>query len=206
MGFTKMKARLYGGPTRAPVVTRSIEMEACYECGATGRRLVLHHVDGNADNNLVTNLEPLCWSCHVWKQGQLYMYIHVRMPFDAAHSLEDYDGKCARLHGHRWWLSVKLGGRLNKQFMVCDFTQVKKELKEVLERLDHYYLNDVLEWHMPTCEWLLAHLFAELNLRLKGLKEIELSETDENKAAITDAWFLDCFGHKGDSNEPENTD
>lgn len=35
----------------------------CSICGDTGR-LEVHHIDGERDNNLLTNLKPLCGSCH----------------------------------------------------------------------------------------------------------------------------------------------
>ncbi len=37
----------------------------CYDCGITDERvLVIHHIDGNRKNGLLTNLIPVCHNCH----------------------------------------------------------------------------------------------------------------------------------------------
>lgn len=38
--------------------------DACEVCGATGRRLHVHHKDGNGQNNNDSNLITLCVPCH----------------------------------------------------------------------------------------------------------------------------------------------
>ena len=35
----------------------------CFICG-TNKKIIVHHIDGNPRNNVVTNLQPLCRSCH----------------------------------------------------------------------------------------------------------------------------------------------
>ncbi len=55
------------------------------------------------------------------------------------HRLMDYQGKCARPHGHNGLVEVELStGTLNELGMVCDFGDVKSRLKEFIDReLDH---------------------------------------------------------------------
>lgn len=70
--------------------------------------------------------------------------VTVHTEFNAAHRLREYNGKCESLHGHNWAVEVKAGAKkLNKIGMVVDFTELKKEVYELLEELDHKYLNEL---------------------------------------------------------------
>lgn len=70
--------------------------------------------------------------------------ISIRTEFNSAHKLRDYKGKCEGLHGHNWTVEVVVGGqRLNKIGMLVDFTDLKKEVSELLDQLDHKYLNEL---------------------------------------------------------------
>ena len=61
-------------------------------------------------------------------------YISVEESFDAAHFLREYGGKCERLHGHRFKVVVKLrSAKLNKTGMAYDFTELKKQVNEILD-------------------------------------------------------------------------
>jgi len=176
-------------------VTQRIECNKCDECGST-QNVEMHHVDGNPNNNLITNKQPLCKSCHTWKQYQPYMLGIVSVTFDAAHQLDEHEGKCRKLHGHRFKVEVTVGGRLNKKLMVFDFGIVKKVLREeIVDKLDHQFLNDVFNTSMPTCEWVLVTLFKILNLKLKGLKKVALYEGD-NGAILEDSYFLEMIGEQ----------
>ena len=62
--------------------------------------------------------------------------------FDSAHFLKDYNGKCANIHGHRWKVLITAGSdelRTDPQMrgMVTDFGDLKKDLREETEALDH---------------------------------------------------------------------
>jgi len=62
----------------------------------------------------------------------------------AAHNLRQYQGKCEHLHGHNWRVEVRLAGDdLDEEGMLLDFTRAKRLLAEVLDDLDHVYLNEV---------------------------------------------------------------
>jgi 6-pyruvoyltetrahydropterin/6-carboxytetrahydropterin synthase len=70
--------------------------------------------------------------------------ISVQTHYDAAHLLRDYQGKCARLHGHRYIVEVALRTEeVGSKGMACDFGFLKAHLKELAERFDHQNLNDV---------------------------------------------------------------
>jgi len=86
-------------------------------------------------------------------KGTLRLYEQlVEFWFDAAHSLRGYEGTCARLHGHGYRVQVALrGDRLDDAGMLMDFRQVKAVCREVIDRLDHVYLNEVVTiWETPT--------------------------------------------------------
>ena len=70
--------------------------------------------------------------------------LSVELDFSSAHNLRDYQGKCENLHGHNWKVRLKVSSdKLDSQGMVCDFTLLKKILKEILEQVDHKYLNEI---------------------------------------------------------------
>lgn len=73
----------------------------------------------------------------------------LNLRFSAAHFLPTHD-KCQRLHGHDYSVSVQIEGFESKGFVV-DFLLVEKELREMLDRLDHRVLlpkqSEKLEWH-----------------------------------------------------------
>ncbi len=65
----------------------------------------------------------------------------------AAHYLRDYEGPCERLHGHNYRILVYVQGEeLNEAGMLEDFGEIKKALNAILNRLDHYNLNDLPEF------------------------------------------------------------
>lgn len=42
----------------------SQKINTCYACGDASSDLVVHHVDGDDNNNALENLVPMCRSCH----------------------------------------------------------------------------------------------------------------------------------------------
>jgi len=87
--------------------------------------------------------------------------LRIKTHFDAAHYLEDYTGKCQRLHGHRWDVEVCLEGKKlsDPGNMLIDFGILKQLVHERLENLDHYLLNAQLEEPNVTAEYLAKWLF-----------------------------------------------
>lgn len=134
--------------------------------------------------------------------------------FEAAHSLEGYDGLCREIHGHSYRLFVTVKGEPEsneaspKLGMVMDFGILKRIVNEqIVERLDHSFMMrrtpeaeevaDVLSYrfskvvmtdYQPTCENMLAD-FAE---RLLGAlpEDIELYSLRLHETATSYAeWF-----------------
>lgn len=65
-----------------------------------------------------------------------------KLHFCYGHRLMDYDGKCARPHGHNGVLEVELSSNeLDARGMVYDFSDVKTNIEEFLdEEIDHRML------------------------------------------------------------------
>lgn len=62
-----------------------------------------------------------------------------KVKFSASHFLVEHF-KCARLHGHNYYISVEISENLDKKYFVVDFMELNTKLKEIVEPLDHYIL------------------------------------------------------------------
>lgn len=76
--------------------------------------------------------------------------------FSAAHFIT-FMGKCERLHGHNYALSVELAGELTDDGYVFDFVELKSILRGICDSLDHRFLiplqNEHLEVKAGEEEW-----------------------------------------------------
>ncbi|MDR1608743.1 MAG: 6-carboxytetrahydropterin synthase QueD [Deltaproteobacteria bacterium] len=64
--------------------------------------------------------------------------------FAAAHNLREFHGRCENLHGHNWFVEVRVRAKeLDNIGLVMDFGVIKKLLAEVLDLVDHKYLNEL---------------------------------------------------------------
>ncbi|MCJ7832917.1 MAG: 6-carboxytetrahydropterin synthase QueD, partial [Deltaproteobacteria bacterium] len=91
--------------------------------------------------------------------------------FAAAHYLRNYRGKCEQLHGHNWKVEVFVRAvRLNSAGLVRDFGEIKAVTHEVLDGLDHRYLNELAPFQVenPSSEHIARYLFHELSRRLNN--------------------------------------
>ena len=89
----------------------------------------------------------------------------VKAEFEAAHQINGYNGKCQRLHGHNWTVEAIVNGtELDELGMLIDFKVLKAELNNVLDELDHRYLNDLDMFKIknPTAENLAKYIFDTL--------------------------------------------
>ncbi len=70
--------------------------------------------------------------------------VTIKKSFSAAHLLKEIGGKCEELHGHNFLVEVAVAaGSLNNEDLLIDFRVVKGWTDEVLEQLDHKYLNEL---------------------------------------------------------------
>ena len=120
--------------------------------------------------------------------------------FDAAHFLANYQGKCRNLHGHRWRVIIEVKSETLENGMVIDFTEIKKDLKDMLEQYDHsliieentasekllealneddYKINIVK--FRPTAESFAHFFFSELKKKY-NISKVKVYETPNNCA------------------------
>jgi 6-pyruvoyltetrahydropterin/6-carboxytetrahydropterin synthase len=95
--------------------------------------------------------------------------ISVEKHFDAAHYLRGYQGKCEAMHGHRYRVVVKIkAAKLNDIGLAYDFVDLKRYLKEILDRFDHTCLNDIPPFDEinPSAENIASTIYHELKDRL----------------------------------------
>jgi 6-pyruvoyltetrahydropterin/6-carboxytetrahydropterin synthase len=91
--------------------------------------------------------------------------------FASAHTLRDYPGACARLHGHNWKVEVEVvAAQLDEFGMGVDFKVIKQATRDIAERLDHRYLNDLEPFSRinPTAENIAAYFHKELSAQLNS--------------------------------------
>jgi 6-pyruvoyltetrahydropterin/6-carboxytetrahydropterin synthase len=86
--------------------------------------------------------------------------------FAAAHQLMMVAKECENLHGHNWKIEVCLVGEtLNNAGVLMDFGEFKKKLSEIIERLDHKFLNELEYFNdsfPPSSENIANHIANEL--------------------------------------------
>ena len=110
----------------------------------------------------------------------------VEKTFDSAHFLENYDGDCARMHGHTYKVKICVAGHtLDKKVgMLMDFKEMKKALNAIIDKLDHQVLNEVLDFN-TTAELLAKYFYDQLAPKVPSnarLKKVMLWENPTNCA------------------------
>ncbi|MDR2017961.1 MAG: 6-carboxytetrahydropterin synthase QueD [Syntrophobacterales bacterium] len=110
----------------------------------------------------------------------------IKDSFAAAHRLEAYHGKCEELHGHNFQVEAFFSGtELNPEGMVIDFKILKDYLKQILNTLDHKYLNDIpfFSERTSSSEYIAMFLFHCLSELTQGtavsVKEVKVWESDK---------------------------
>ena len=111
--------------------------------------------------------------------------LKVTSRFAAAHNLRNFYGKCEDLHGHNWFVEVYVtADGLDDAGLVLDFGVIKKHLKDVLELIDHKYLNelDYFKVTNPSSENIARFIYENLAPHV---------ETDKVKLTRVSAWESD---------------
>jgi 6-pyruvoyltetrahydropterin/6-carboxytetrahydropterin synthase len=104
--------------------------------------------------------------------------------FEAAHQLPWHEGKCRNLHGHSYRLDVTVGGPVGDRGIVVDFADIKAVVqRDVLDRFDHTYLNDLLD--NPTAELIAAEIWKSIEAAGLDVERIQLWETADCHVEIT---------------------
>lgn len=111
--------------------------------------------------------------------------IKVEAHFSSAHNLRGYKGKCEELHGHNWKIEVAVASNaLGKSGMVMDFKELKASVYELLEKLDHKYLNNIPYFKKvnPTSENIAKYIYDNLKRKVSSLKSVTVWESHNSCA------------------------
>ncbi|KHD35504.1 6-pyruvoyl tetrahydropterin synthase [Clostridium acetobutylicum] len=131
------------------------------------------------------------------------MYIlKIEHSFDSAHFLNNYNGKCANIHGHRWRVEIEIQSETLIDDMIEDFTILKKRIKEVLDFYDHALIIEknslrkltfdcliedgfrIIELDFrPTAENFSKFFFDEIRKLNYDVRKITVYETPNNSAS-----------------------
>ena len=116
--------------------------------------------------------------------------VTVEETFAAGHALRNYHGKCENVHGHNYKIRVTLEGeQLDDAGLLIDFNDVKRVLNEIIDRVDHKFLNDVAPFDTlnPSAENMARWFYEEMAKGLAAapprLTEVRIWETDTSIAA-----------------------
>ena len=89
--------------------------------------------------------------------------------FAAAHQLKMVGSKCENMHGHNWKIEVTVtGDQLNAGGVLVDFGEIKVQVAEVMQKLDHKFLNelDYIPDGKPSSENIAYFVATELQFRI----------------------------------------
>ena len=110
--------------------------------------------------------------------------MHVRLSktfrFEAAHDLPAFPAghKCRRLHGHSFQFDVIVAGEVDETLgVLMDYGDIKRVVDPLVDRLDHYYLNEIEGLTNPTSELLARWIWQQLCPKLPLLEQITVFET-----------------------------
>jgi 6-pyruvoyltetrahydropterin/6-carboxytetrahydropterin synthase len=98
--------------------------------------------------------------------------VSVEETFSAGHALRGYRGKCENLHGHNYRVRVTLEGpQLDSIGLLCDFTQLKQVMRQIIGVLDHQFVNDLEPFRTvnPSAENMAKYFYDEITRQLKDL-------------------------------------
>lgn len=104
--------------------------------------------------------------------------------FEAAHQLPHHGGKCARVHGHSYRMTIVIRGNAlatgvgPSSGMLQDHSDITSVVQPIVDKhLDHYFLNDSTGLENPTVELLCRWLWELIAPRLPKLHSISIRET-----------------------------
>jgi len=117
--------------------------------------------------------------------------VAVEQGFASAHALRNYKGRCENVHGHNWKVRVVIeGDKLDQTGMLVDFLDVKSLMGEILDRIDHQFLNEIPPFDVvnPSAENIAEYFYQQMAGRLEAtpvpvrIREVKIWETDIQSA------------------------
>mgnify|MGYP002120816960 FL=1 len=142
------------------------------------------------------------------------MYIlKTEASFDSAHFLAGYNGKCSNLHGHRWKIVLEvqteeLKEDVQHKGMYVDFGELKKDLRNIADSMDHALIIErnslkettfealksenfkIIELDFrPTAENMAKYFYEKIKILGYNMRAVTVYETPANSATYME-WFL----------------
>ena len=117
--------------------------------------------------------------------------VAVEQSFASAHALRNYKGRCENVHGHNWKVQVVIEGeKLDATGMLVDFLDVKSFMGEILDRIDHQFLNEIPPFDVvnPSAENIAEYFYQQLSGKLADIpvpvriREVKIWETEIQSA------------------------
>lgn len=130
--------------------------------------------------------------------------------FEAAHALDNHEGKCKNLHGHSYKLVVTVTGVPNTDNsapdagMVIDFSDLKKIVNsEIVDQWDHALIlkddsrfkgiekentKTIYVSYHPTCENMLLDIVEKISVKLPPHVSISYAKLNETANSYSE-WF-----------------
>ena len=117
--------------------------------------------------------------------------VAVEQSFASAHALRNYKGRCENVHGHNWKVRVVIEGeKLDATGMLVDFLDVKSFMAEILDRIDHQFLNEIPPFDSinPSAENIAEYFYQQMSGRLAEtpvpvrIREVKIWETEIQSA------------------------
>ncbi|MCD4817490.1 MAG: 6-carboxytetrahydropterin synthase QueD [Candidatus Cloacimonetes bacterium] len=112
---------------------------------------------------------------------------NVTAQFASAHKLIGYDGPCKNIHGHNWKIRVGIFCKKTDEIgLTIDFGIIKKYLNEIIDELDHSFLNELDSFKdiNPTSENIARYIYNNLKNKIvqEGCKiaDVEVWESDKS--------------------------
>ena len=118
--------------------------------------------------------------------------VTIKKSFSAAHLLKEIGGKCEELHGHNFLVEISVVSEsLNSEGLLIDFRVVKRWTDEVLEQLDHKYLNEIEYFKSinPSSEQLARFLYDRISEKSRQTKvtlsRVTVWESDNSRVSYS---------------------
>jgi len=97
--------------------------------------------------------------------------VTVEQKFSSGHALRNYKGKCENVHGHNYRVQLTVAGaELASNGLLVDFVELKRWMRETVDRLDHQFINDLPPFDIinPSAENIAKYFYDEVS---KGLAQ-----------------------------------
>ena len=117
--------------------------------------------------------------------------VAVEQSFASAHALRNYKGRCENVHGHNWRVRVVIEGeKLDQTGMLVDFLDIKSFMGEILDRIDHQFLNEIPPFDVvnPSAENIAEYFYQQMTGKLAEtpvpvrIREVKIWETEIQSA------------------------